>query len=56
MYDFRVCQIWNFDQQNKYNSLGNHSQWVFLHHTLSTIENSGRPIPVFQDEVEVVTK
>ena len=48
--DFRLHQLKAFDQQNNSNTIGNHSQWVSLRHTLPTFENIGLPVPSYQYE------
>ena len=53
--DVSIRQLQSFDQQKNSNTVGNHIQWVSLHHILPNMNNIGRPIPVSQDYRGVVT-
>ena len=50
MWDVRICQCKEFDQQKESNLVGNHIQCVPLLHTLLTMDNIEYPIPVYQDD------
>ena len=49
MSDIRIRQFQSFDKLKITNTIGNHIKWVPLHNTLSTVNKTGRPFTVMQD-------
>ena len=53
--EVRIHRFQAFDQRKDSNNVGNHSQWVPLHHYPPNMKNIGHPITVSHDEQGMVT-